>query len=48
MLKEFWLFLKDNKKWWLLPVILMVVLIGGLAILAQALPAIAPFIYTLH
>lgn len=43
---EFWNFLKVRKKFWLLPMLLMLVLFGGLIILAQG-SAIAPFIYTL-
>ena len=44
--KEFWLFLKDRKKFWLLPIILVLGVVGGLLILAQG-SAVAPFIYTL-
>jgi len=43
---EFWSFLKIRKKFWLLPMLLMLVLFGGLIVLAQG-SAIAPFIYTL-
>ena len=45
-LTELWAFLKERKKVWLLPVILVMVLLGGLLILAQG-SVIAPFIYTL-
>jgi hypothetical protein len=45
-LAEFWKFLRVRKKFWLLPMILMLVLFGGLIILAQG-SAVAPFIYTL-
>jgi len=45
-LKELFLFLKLNKKLWLLPIILVMVLLGGLLILAQG-SVIAPFVYTL-
>ncbi len=44
--KELWQFLKVRKKWWLLPIILFLVLLGGLIILTQG-SAIAPFIYAL-
>ena len=44
--KEFWEFLKVRKKYWLLPIILVLVLFGGLIILSQG-SAIAPFIYTI-
>jgi hypothetical protein len=43
---EFWNFLKVRKKFWLLPMLLMLVLFGGLIVLAQG-SAVAPFIYTL-
>ena len=45
-LKELWAFLKARKKLWLLPLILGLVVLGGLLILAQG-SVIAPFIYTL-
>ena len=45
-IKEFWEFLKIRKKYWLLPIILVLVLFGGLIILSQG-TAIAPFIYTI-
>ena len=45
-LKEFWEFLKFRKKYWLLPILLVLVLFGGLIILSQG-TAIAPFIYTI-
>ena len=43
---EFWNFLKVRKKFWLLPIILMLALFGGLIILSQG-SAVAPFIYTI-
>lgn len=46
LFKELWAFLKVRKKFWLLPVIMMMFMIGGLLILAKG-SAIAPFIYTL-
>ena len=42
---ELWLFLGDNKKWWLLPILLVLALFGLLAVLAGS--GAAPFIYTL-
>jgi len=45
-LKEFWEFLKVRKKYWLLPIILVLVLFGGLIILSQG-SVVAPFIYTI-
>ena len=45
-LKEFWEFLKVRKKYWLIPIIVVLVLFGGLIILSQG-SAVAPFIYTI-
>jgi hypothetical protein len=45
-LKELWMFLKARKKFWLLPLIVVFVMIGGLMILTKG-SAVAPFIYTL-
>jgi Family of unknown function (DUF5989) len=45
-LLEFWRFLRARKKYWLLPVLLMMVVFGGLIVLTQG-SAVAPFIYTL-
>ena len=45
-LKEFWEYLKVRNKYWLLPIIIVLVLFGGLIILSQG-SAIAPFIYTI-
>jgi hypothetical protein len=44
-LDEFWQFMRARKKFWLLPIMLMMVLFGGLVILTQG-SAVAPFIYT--
>jgi hypothetical protein len=45
-LVEIWAFLRVRKKLWLLPIIIVTVLLGGLLVLAQG-SALAPFIYTL-
>jgi len=45
-LKEFLEFLKVRKKYWLIPIIIVLVLFGGLIVLSQG-SAIAPFIYTI-
>ncbi len=45
-IKEFWEFLKVRKKYWLLPIILVLVIFGGLIVLTQG-TAVAPFIYTI-
>lgn len=39
-------YLKANKKWWLIPIVVFLVLLGALIILAEG-SAVAPFIYTL-
>ena len=45
-IKEFWEFLKIRKKYWLLPILLVLVIFGGLIVLTQG-SAVAPFIYTI-
>lgn len=45
-LSEFWAFLRVRKKYWLLPVIVMMAVFGGLVVLSQG-SAVAPFIYTI-
>ncbi|HEY2417170.1 MAG TPA: DUF5989 family protein [Steroidobacteraceae bacterium] len=45
-LREFWLFLRTRKKYWLLPILIMMVIFGGLLVLTKG-SAVAPFIYTL-
>jgi hypothetical protein len=45
-LMEFWAFLRARKKFWLLPIMLVLMVFGGLIVLTQG-SAIAPFIYTL-
>tara|TARA_Y100001958_G_C21189253_1_gene517741 strand:- start:386 stop:535 length:150 start_codon:yes stop_codon:yes gene_type:complete len=45
-IKEFWEFLKIRKKFWLLPIILVLILFGGLIIFTQG-SVVAPFIYTI-
>ena len=44
--KELWAFMKARKKFWLAPIILLMLLLGALIVLAQG-SAVAPFIYTL-
>ncbi|MFA7667187.1 MAG: DUF5989 family protein [Burkholderiaceae bacterium] len=46
MLKELWLFMRARKKFWLAPIIVVMLLLGGLLVLVQG-SAVAPFIYTL-
>ena len=45
-LKELWAFMKERKKFWLLPIILVLLVFGGLLVLTEG-SAVAPFIYTL-
>lgn len=45
-LKELWAFMISRKKYWLMPIVVMMVLLGALIVLAQG-SAVAPFIYTL-
>ena len=45
-IKEFWEFIKVRKKFWLLPIIIVLAIFGGLIILSQR-SAVAPFIYTI-
>lgn len=46
LLKDLWDFMKERKKYWLLPLIITLVLLGALIVLSQG-SVIAPFIYTL-
>jgi len=46
MIKELWAFMRARKKFWLLPIMIMMAILGVLIVLAQG-SAIAPFIYTL-
>ena len=46
ILGEFWRFLKERKKWWLTPIVVMLVVLGALIEFGQG-SALAPFIYTL-
>ena len=45
-LNEFWAFLRVRKKFWLLPIFIMMIIFGGLVVLTKG-SAIAPFIYTI-
>lgn len=46
LLKDLWAFMHERKKFWLAPIIVVLVLLGALLVLAQG-SAVAPFIYTL-
>ena len=45
-LKDFWSFMSERKKFWMLPIMVVLIAIGGLLVLAKG-SAVAPFIYTL-
>jgi len=45
ILGETWSFIRENKKWWLLPIVLVLIIFGALVLLSGS--AVAPFIYTL-
>jgi hypothetical protein len=45
-LKELWAFMRARKKYWLIPILIMMVILGGLIVMTQG-SAVAPFIYTL-
>jgi hypothetical protein len=46
LISEFWAFLRVRKKWWLAPIIIVLVLFGSLIVFTQG-SALAPFVYTL-
>jgi hypothetical protein len=45
-IKELWQFMRHRKKFWLMPIMLVMALFGGLIVLSQG-SAVAPFVYTL-
>ena len=44
--KELWHYMRERKKFWLIPIVVIMVLVGGLLVFAQG-SALAPFIYTI-
>ena len=46
LMSELWSFMKVRKKWWLLPILVVLLMLGSLMVLTQG-SAVAPFIYTL-
>lgn len=46
LFRELWQFLRVRKKWWLLPILIVMALVSGLLVFAQG-SALAPFIYTI-
>jgi drug/metabolite transporter superfamily protein YnfA len=43
---EYWAFLRDHKKWWLVPIALLLLILGGLLLVTQGSP-LAPLIYSI-
>ena len=46
LLKDLWMFMRERKKFWLAPIVVVMLLLGALIVFAQG-SAVAPFIYTL-
>ena len=46
LMGELWAFMRERKKFWLLPILIVLVVVGGLLVFAQG-SALAPFIYTI-
>jgi len=46
LVRELWAYMRIRKKWWLLPIILLLLMVGSLLVFAQG-SALAPFIYTI-
>jgi len=46
VVSELWLFMRENKKFWLAPIVFVLLLVGALLVIAKG-SAVAPFIYTL-
>jgi len=44
--KEFYYYIKNRKRYWMIPVYIILLIIGTLFVIAQGTPALAPFIYT--
>lgn len=47
LIKEFFLFIKHEKKWWLIPLVTVLLLVGALVLFVESFPATAPFLYPL-
>jgi hypothetical protein len=45
LIAEFWVFFRTNKKWWMVPLVVVLLIVAGLVLLGGT--ALAPFIYTL-
>ncbi len=46
IIRELWAFMRERKKYWMIPILVMMVIFGGLIVLVQG-TAVAPFIYTI-
>ncbi|HZX11905.1 MAG TPA: DUF5989 family protein [Candidatus Nanoarchaeia archaeon] len=46
LVSDFWYFMKENKKWWLLPIVLLLALVGVLIVFSGS-SAVSPFVYAL-
>lgn len=46
LIRDLWWFMRERKKFWLLPILVLLLVVGGILVLAQG-SAVAPFIYTL-
>lgn len=46
LLREYWAYMRARKRWWLLPIIVVLLILGSLVVLAEG-SALAPFIYTI-
>ncbi len=47
LIKEFWEFLRTRKRYWLMPIVIFLLLLGGLIAITAPNSAVAPLIYTL-
>ena len=47
IIQEFWEFIRERKKWWLLPILFVLVLVIGLVVVANSAGGLSPFIYAL-
>ena len=46
LINDIWSFMRESKKWWLLPIVIMLVLVGILVVIGQS-SSLSPFIYAL-
>lgn len=45
LFREFWLFLKQEKKWWLVPMLVVLGIVGVVVLVGYLYPGLAPFVY---